>query len=77
MVNKDIVGTPKELRGDVEARKATSKFCDIHNNWGHTTNKCQSLMNKKETLIQIGSFNNLVMGTMQAQSNTMVVAKPI
>lgn len=35
MVNKDLFYKPRELKSDIKKRKATLKFCDLHEDWGH------------------------------------------
>ncbi|KAK4426611.1 hypothetical protein Salat_1429800 [Sesamum alatum] len=60
-----MVGRSEQVRWphkmkENEGRQRSSKFCNFHQDRGHTTKECFHLKEELETLIQMGQFKHLI-----------------
>ncbi|GKE15164.1 hypothetical protein Tco_1422741 [Tanacetum coccineum] len=56
-------------------KRNSNKFCDFHNDKGHSTDECMQLKKQIEELVRAGKLSHLIKEIKQSQDQTKVGKK--
>nr|GEW80103.1 reverse transcriptase domain-containing protein [Tanacetum cinerariifolium] len=55
-----LTRTPKEILAAEAEKRSSNKFCDFHNDKGHSTDECMQLKKQIEELVRAGKLSHLI-----------------
>ncbi|GJZ97020.1 reverse transcriptase domain-containing protein [Tanacetum coccineum] len=68
---------PPPMVTPVERRNASNKFCDFHNDKGHSTDECMQLKKQIEELVRAGKLSHLIKEIKQGRDQPKVGKKEV